>query len=82
MGTELARVLDPEGHEWSFGTSSPGAVGEAPSGGPLGPEATTRSRGDHVGNLCVTLRHKLALHAPHRCPEHELVALSLAGAKR
>jgi uncharacterized glyoxalase superfamily protein PhnB len=24
-GTERARVLDPEGHEWSFGTYEPGA---------------------------------------------------------
>jgi uncharacterized glyoxalase superfamily protein PhnB len=24
-GTERARVLDPEGHEWSFGTYRPGA---------------------------------------------------------
>jgi len=23
-GTERARVLDPEGHEWSFGTYKPG----------------------------------------------------------
>jgi uncharacterized glyoxalase superfamily protein PhnB len=33
-GTQRARVLEPEGHEWSFGTYNPAAVGEVPGAGP------------------------------------------------
>ena len=64
-GTDRARVLDPEGHEWSCGTYNQAAGGEVPEPRPLGPEANHALAEPTCRRSLRNPETKLARHTPH-----------------